>query len=138
MLAYCHTRKDIRLFKIDRIEKNEDGTFGLYDYKTGSAKSKTQIADGKDYENYLNQLRFYKLAFESQNQGAKVTQAGLLFVEEYDKNFYITLTDEDNEYIKTKILESYENIRSMHFEPCKDENNCQHCAYKHLCSLELF
>lgn len=121
---------------IDRIEQNKDGTFELYDYKTGSAKTKSQIADGKTYENYLNQLRFYKLAFEIKNSGSKVTKTGLIFVEESDKNFYINLTDDDNEIIKNKIDYVYENVFNLNFEPPKqEERNCEYCNYRHLCKL---
>jgi len=121
---------------IDRIEKNQDSTFEVYDYKTGSAKSKTQIADGKDYENYLNQLRFYKYAFELQNKNAKVTRAGLIFVEEPDCNFYIKLTEDDNEIIKEKIKYVYDNISQLNFDPPRpEERNCEYCDYKHLCKL---
>lgn len=125
---------------IDRVEKNNDGTYSLYDYKTGSAKAKTQIADGKDYEHYLNQLRFYKLAFETINTGAKVSQVGLLFVEEHDKSFYTRLTEEDNDIIRDKILTSYKNIEELNFAPVisntKSADSCQYCDYKMLCKID--
>lgn len=121
---------------IDRIEKNDDGTVELYDYKTGGAKSKSQIADGKDYENYLNQLRFYKYAYELQNPNTMVTRAGLIFVEEPDSNFYVNLTEEDNLNIKEKIEFAYKNIAELNFNPPKPENRkCEYCDYKHLCKL---
>ena len=123
---------------IDRIEQNSDGTYSLYDYKTGSAKRKTQIVDGGDYENYLNQLRFYKFAFEIQNKGAKVTDAGLIFVEEPAENFYTKLTEADNEIIKEKILDTYKNIHELNFDPSElDEKTCQNCEYHQLCKLVL-
>lgn len=123
--------------KIDRIEKTSDGTYCLFDYKTGSAKPKSQIADGKDYEKYLNQLRFYKLAYETINEDAKVSRVGLIFPEEFDKNFYTELTQTDNEIIKNKILETYKNMRLMKFEPTDDEKACEYCSYKQLCKLNI-
>lgn len=123
---------------IDRIEKNADGTFSLYDYKTGSAKRKTQITDGGDYEKYLNQLRFYKLAFETQNENAKVAQVGLIFVEEPNANFYTQLTDSDNEIIKEKIIETYKNIKALNFDaPEQNDKNCANCHFRQLCKLVL-
>ena len=125
--------------KIDRVEKNNDGTYGLFDYKTGSAKSKSQIADGKAYEHYLNQLRFYKLAFETLNKGEKVSLVGLIFPEEVDGSYYEKLTDEDNEYIKTKIEETYQAIKNLEFDPVEQtEENCKFCSYKQLCKLNLY
>ncbi len=123
---------------IDRVEKNKDGTFALYDYKTGSAKPKSQIAEGKDYESYLNQLRFYKLAFETQNAGAKVAQAGLIFVEESENNHHQKLCDEDNKIIREKIISTYENINNLKFEPSENsEKTCRYCSYKMLCNLDI-
>ena len=123
---------------IDRIETNNDGTYSLYDYKTGSAKSKTKIADGQDYESYLNQLRFYKFAFEIQNIGTKVSQVGLIFVEEHDKSFFTTLLNEDNDNIKEKIISTYENINNLNFAPIEcEESKCKFCGYKQLCRLDI-
>jgi len=123
---------------IDRIEKNKDGTFSLYDYKTGAAKSKTQIADGKDYESYLNQLRFYKFAFEILNQGAKVSQVGLIFVEEHEKSYYTQLCETDNLIIKDKIISTYKSLNQLNFNPPEpDEHKCKFCDYKQLCRLDI-
>lgn len=123
---------------IDRIEKNADGTYALYDYKTGSAKRKTQIVDGGDYENYLNQLRFYKFAFETQNEGALVTDVGLIFVEEPADNFYTKLTETDNALIKEKILDTYKNIHELNFDPVEEnDKTCANCEYRQLCKLVL-
>lgn len=123
---------------IDRIEKNSDGTYSLYDYKTGSAKRKSQITDGGDYENYLNQLRFYKFAFETQNPNSKVTNVGLIFVEEPSENFYTQLTEDDNRIIKEKIIEAYKGIHALNFEPVEqNDKTCKNCEYKQLCTLSL-
>jgi len=123
---------------IDRIEKNNDGTFSLYDYKTGSAKSKSQIADGKDYEHYLNQLRFYKFAFETLHAGEKVSQVGLIYVEDFSNNFYTELCEEDNSIIKEKILNSYREIHDLSFAPTeKSDKSCGYCGYQQLCKLGI-
>ena len=121
--------------KIDRIEKNNDGTYSLYDYKTGSAKSASKIKDGEDYEHYLNQLRFYKLAFETQNPEAIVSQVGLLFVEEPEKCFYTNLTEEDNNIIKSKIKSAVESLNNLEFDRCQDKDSCKMCGYKQLCKV---
>lgn len=123
---------------VDRIEINSDGTYEMYDYKTNSAKSKTSISDGGDYECYLNQLRFYKYAFEQMYPSAKVSRAGLLFVEDFSKNFYINLTQEDNDNIKEKISFAYKNIDNLNFKPGeKNDSKCKYCNYKEFCTLDL-
>ena len=126
---------------IDRVEKNNDGTYSLYDYKTGSAKPKSQIADGKEYEHYLNQLRFYKFAYETLNQGAKVSQVGLIFVDEPEASYYTKLSQDDNDLIKDKIITSYKSIHALNFEVKDTETQknkaCEYCNYKMLCRLNI-
>ena len=124
---------------VDRIEINADGTYEMYDYKTNSAKSKSSISDGGENEDYLNQLRFYKYTFEKLNPNCKVTRAGLLFVEDFTKNFYINLTEEDNQIIEEKISYAYKSIDNLNFNPPeKSEKTCQYCAYKEFCTLNLY
>ena len=71
------------------------------------------------------------------NEGAIVSKVGLIFLEEFQKNFYIELTKEDNEIIKNKIFDTYKNIKSLNFEPAEDEKACQYCTYKQLCKLNV-
>lgn len=124
--------------KIDRIEKNSDGTFELYDYKTGKAKSAAQIAPGGAKEGYYNQLCFYKYAFEKLT-GAKVSKAGLIFVEEHQKNVSLELTDFDMQYIENLIKDTYTNIKALNFDPINDRKSdaCKYCTYKQLCKLDV-
>lgn len=124
--------------KIDRIEKNNDGTYGLYDYKTGTPASEKQIAIGGDKEGYYNQLCFYKYAFEKIT-GKKVSKAGIIYVENHQKSVYKELCEEDMQYIEDKIKDAYKNIKQMEFNPIKEsrDGECKFCAYKHLCRLDL-
>lgn len=126
---------------IDRIEKNEDGTYSLYDYKTGSAKSKNDLAEGRNYEHYYNQLRFYKLAFETKNKESIVSKVGLIFVEEPEKNVELEISEYENNDIKEKISQTLENICQMKFDPVDYKNhklkNCEYCDYKMICKLNV-
>lgn len=124
--------------KIDRIEVNKDGTYELYDYKTGKPVSETKVAPGEEKEGYYNQLCFYKYAFEKLT-GKKVSKTGLIYVENHQKNVYKELTSEDMTYIENKIKEVYENIKAMKFDGICDKKNetCKYCEYKQLCTLEI-
>ena len=124
--------------KIDRIEKNSDGTYELYDYKTGYPVSERKVAIGEDKENYYNQLCFYKYAFEKAT-GKKVSKVGLIYVENHSKNVYKTLIKEDMDYIENLIKSVYEKINTLQFDPIKEDKNgaCKNCAYKHLCKLDI-
>ena len=123
---------------IDRIELNSDGTYSLYDYKTGNATSENQVAIGKNKENYFNQLCFYKYAFEKISD-KKVSKAGIIYVEERDKKVCKEFTKEDMQYIEDKIKETYQNIKEMKFDPIPEtkDSPCKFCAYKQLCRLDV-
>ena len=123
---------------IDRIEKNSDGTYSLYDYKTGTPVSANQIDIGGHKEGYFNQLCFYKYAYEKFS-GNKVSDVGIIYVENHAKSVYKTLTKEDMQYIENKIKEVYANIKDLKFDPIPEDKQgpCKFCAYKHLCKLDV-
>ena len=100
--------------------------------------SGTKVAPNQPKENYFNQLCFYKYAFEKAT-GKKVSQVGLIYVENHAKNVYKNLINEDMEYIENLINSTYEKIKNFEFEPIKEDPNgeCKNCAYKHLCKLDL-
>ena len=124
--------------KIDRIVKNSDGTYSLYDYKTGNYTSEKKIAPGEEKEGYYNQLCFYKYAFEKMS-GKKVSKVGIIYVENHNHNVYKELCDEDMNYIENKIKEVYKDVKAMKFNPIKEsrDGECKFCAYKHLCRLDV-
>ena len=124
--------------KIDRIEKNSDGTFELYDYKTGNYTSEKKIAPNEEKQNYFNQLCFYKYAYEKLT-GNKVSKVGIIYVENYEKSVDKYLTDDDMKYIETLIKDTYQNIKALKFNPIKEDKQgaCKNCVYKQLCKLDL-
>ena len=124
--------------KIDRIEKNSDGTFELYDYKTGNYTSEKKIAPNEEKQNYFNQLCFYKYAYEKLT-GNKVSKVGIIYVENHEKSVDKYLTDDDMKYIETLIKDTYQNIKALKFNPIKEDKQgvCKNCVYKQLCKLDL-
>ncbi len=124
--------------KIDRIEVNKDGTYELYDYKTGKPVNENKVALGEEKEVYYNQLCFYKYAFEKLT-GKKVSKTGLIYVENHEKNVYKELTLDDMRYIEDKIKEVYAKIKELKFDPpLKDKQSpCENCEYKQICMLDI-
>ena len=49
---------------IDKIEKNNDGTYTIIDFKTGKYKTENAICPNGDNEDYYNQICLYKYFFE--------------------------------------------------------------------------
>ena len=121
---------------IDRIDKNPDGTYTIYDYKTGSAKNEKIICEGGEHEDYYNQIGLYKYYFEKQT-GKKVKETTFIYPEEPEKNFTLNLVDEDCERIKQKFNDAISDIKSYKFEPTYNPNACQYCPYSDFCDMEI-
>lgn len=124
--------------KIDRIEKNTDGSYSLYDYKTGSPASAKSISLGGAKENFYNQLCFYQYAYQKMT-GNKVSSVGIVYVENHSKNVEFSLSSDDMIYIENLIKDTYSKIKDLKFNPIKEDKQgaCKYCVYKHLCKLDL-
>ena len=122
--------------KIDRVEKLSDGTYALYDYKTSTPTAKTQYREGGSREDYYIQLCCYKYAFEKKT-GLKVSQVGVIYVENHNKSVSLELDTEDMSYIENLVSEIYTNIRKLKFDVPVSCDNCKFCAYKELCKLDV-
>lgn len=120
---------------IDRIDKNDDGTFTIYDYKTGSAKNEKIICEGGEHEDYYNQIGLYKYYFEK-STGEKVKETTFIFPEEFTNNLTIDLTDDDCVNIENKFKSAISNIKSYKFEPSYSEKACKYCQYNDFCKFE--
>ncbi len=54
--------------KIDRLDKNDDGTYNIIDYKTGKEKTSSSFAPDQKNEEYYNQLAIYRYILEQQDE----------------------------------------------------------------------
>ena len=121
---------------IDRIEKNSDNTYSIYDYKTGSAKSAKKIAPDEANEDYYNQLCLYKYYFEK-TTGETVRDTEIIFVMEHEKKKKIGFLEEDVEEVVNKFKTSINDIESHEFEPTQDCKNCEYCGFKSFCKMNV-
>lgn len=119
---------------IDRVDKNDDGSFTIYDYKTGSAKK--GIEPGGEYENYYNQMALYKYFYE-QSEGVRVKNTTFIYPEDFQKNYTLELTQEDCEAVVEKFKKAIESIRNYEFEPSHCDEVCKYCGYKDFCEMEI-
>ena len=121
---------------IDRIDKNEDGTCNIYDYKTGNAKNGKVICPDGDHEDYYNQMGLYKFFFELAT-GNKVKQTTFIFPEEYAKNYTLEYSEEDCNAIVEKFKNAIAEIKNYNFEPSHNPDACKYCSCKDYCGLNV-
>jgi ATP-dependent helicase/DNAse subunit B len=117
--------------RIDRVDRREDGTIEIIDYKTG-----TNMPSEKELLTNL-QLTLYALAAISVkdtifNKQANEVTLSLHYLEE-DKILTTTRTREQLEEAKTQILQKIIEIEQSEFL-CNGNMFCSHCEYKMLCS----
>ena len=80
----------------------------------------------------------YKYAFEKKT-GYKVSQVGVIYVENHTKSVVLELSEDDMKYVEALVLDTYKNIRNLNFEVpiTVSETACAWCGYKELCKLDV-
>lgn len=119
---------------IDRIDKNEDGTYSIYDYKTGNNKN-SGIKIGGIHEDYYNQMAWYKYFYE-QSTGNKISVTKFIYPEDFQsKNNGIEYTQDEILTAVEKFKQAVLGIKSHEFEPTYKENSCKNCPYRDFCEM---
>ena len=118
---------------IDRIDKNTDGTYSIYDYKTGTDES--GITKSGVHSDYYYQIAFYKYLFKKQFNINKNVSTCFLYPLIEEPHVYKDISDDECEEIAKEYIELVKNIEDMEFEkPAKCPNE-RFCNYKCFCKV---
>ena len=121
---------------IDRIDKNLDGTYSIFDYKTGNLNSISSISLGKDHENYYMQMCLYKYVYEHLT-GNKVSETSFIFLDQLDKKVTIKVDACACEEAWKIFKQAIEDMKEYKFEPSYDKNACKYCPFRDFCNIDL-
>jgi len=113
--------------KIDRIDQLADGTFAVYDYKTGQAKD-TIDAEAKE------QLYLYQVALEE--EGKTVSKLAYVYVLDWKELEVEPLREKKREAFLKKIESRMEAIITSDFHPEPDPFSCRYCDFKSICEFK--
>ncbi len=111
---------------IDRVDKLEDGTYEIIDYKTGNPKEKI------DYKT-KRQLILYKIALED-GLGLKISKLSYFYLENgYKQSFESDAKLEEK--LKAGLLEGVQGIIKGEFSP-KPSMLCDYCDFRSICEFK--
>lgn len=114
--------------RIDRIEKNEDDEFELFDFKTGKTiKKPEELAEDI-------QLNVYAAAMKENSKFGKLpVKATLVYLRKEPVS--TTISEAGVNMVLETVDKVIESILEGKFEATPSSNTCRNCAYKDMCEF---
>lgn len=113
--------------KIDRVDRLPDGTYAVFDYKTGQSKDELD-AEAKE------QLHLYQIALEE--KGLKVSRLAYIYVLDWVITDVDVLKEEKREAFLQKMTERMEAIAVSDFRPTPEPFTCRFCDFRNICEFK--
>ena len=113
--------------RFDRVDKLDDGSVEVIDYKTG--KVKTQKDADKDL-----QLSLYALACRDV-LNLKPSKLTLYFISE-NKRVESVRSEEQMDKAKSDFIQIADQMKESDFEPTPGKYVCQYCPYRNICDAK--
>ncbi len=111
--------------KIDRIDKEPDGTFKIIDYK--SSKKKKTIDK--------TQLYIYQLAMQSVLD-KEVSNLAYYYLDGGDEMSFLG-KEKDMQKTEEKLIKTIDEIKVSDFPPNPSAMHCNYCDYKDICQYKV-
>jgi DNA helicase-2/ATP-dependent DNA helicase PcrA len=116
--------------RIDRIDKHEDGSLEIIDYKTGNSKEKLDTDDKQ-------QLLLYHIAADTLPEYRHMGPVGKLTFYYVNDGLHTSFqaSEKDVEKLKEKLLVTIEKIREGKFVATPSQFVCKYCEFKNICEF---
>ena len=118
---------------IDRIDKNPDGTYSIYDYKTGTDNS--GITKGGIHSDYYYQIALYKYLFKKQYDIHKEVSTTFIYPLIDECHTMKDISDEECEEIAQEFIDLVNKIHNFEFDRPEKCPNSKFCSYKNICKM---
>jgi DNA helicase-2/ATP-dependent DNA helicase PcrA len=110
--------------RVDRVDRHPDGSYELIDYKTGKAKTETELREDV-------QLSLYQMGARA--SWRLETSAQSYFYVMSGEKVPVEHSEEELDRVRTTVAEIADGIQAQDFEPKPSPEICSFCDYRIVC-----